>query len=89
MAWTIEFDEEAERNLRKLGSVQAKRIVSFLTERVAGLEHPRQLGKALAGSKLGNYWSYRVGDYRIICDIIDKRMVVLTLKVGNRRDVYK
>ncbi|RYG81915.1 MAG: type II toxin-antitoxin system RelE/ParE family toxin, partial [Alphaproteobacteria bacterium] len=56
---------------------------------VIGLPSPRQIGKALEGSELGNYWSYRVGHYRIVCDLIDQRLVVLVLKVGHRRDVYR
>ena len=48
-----------------------------------------QMGEALAGAKLGNYWTYRVGDWRIICDIQDKRIVVRVLRIGNRKEVYR
>jgi mRNA interferase RelE/StbE len=57
------------------------------SERLARLDNPRELGEALAGSKLGNYWKYRVGDWRIICDLQDRRIVVRVLRVGNRREV--
>ena len=58
-------------------------------ERLARLDNPRELGEALVGSKLGNYWKYRVGDWCIICDLQDKRIVVRVLRVGNRREVYR
>jgi mRNA interferase RelE/StbE len=56
---------------------------------VAALENPRDLGEPLAGSRLGSYWKYRVGDWRIICDIQDRRIVVRVLRIGNRREVYR
>ena len=89
MGWTIEFDEEADRNLAKLGKSEAQRILTFLFESVAKLDNPRDLGKALTGPRLGSYWSYRVGDYRIVCDLLNDRLVVLVLKIGHRRDVYR
>lgn len=61
----------------------------FLRERVATLDDPRSIGEALKGSRLGEFWKYRVGDYRIITNIEDGVMRVLVLKVGNRREVYK
>jgi mRNA interferase RelE/StbE len=89
MAWIIEIDPKAEKELEKLGSVPAKRILRFLFDRLAPLENPRQLGDALSGSQLGDYWKFRVGDYRLICDIQDKTVRVVVLRVGHRRDVYK
>lgn len=89
MAWTIEFDEQARRQLKKLDVQTARRLYAFLRDRVAPLDDPRQLGKALQGSSLGDFWAYRVGDYRIICDLQDRRLVVLVLALGNRREVYR
>ncbi|MBX3649406.1 MAG: type II toxin-antitoxin system mRNA interferase toxin, RelE/StbE family [Betaproteobacteria bacterium HGW-Betaproteobacteria-14] len=89
MAYEIEFDPEAVKDLKKLDRPVQQRIVAFLRERVATLDNPRQIGEALAGAKLGNYWKYRVGDWRIICDIQDRRIVVRVLRVGNRREVYR
>ena len=89
MAWTIEFDPDAVKDLRKMDHQVQVRIVGFLKDRVAPLEDPRSIGEALAGSKLGNYWKYRVGDWRIVCDIEDQRIIVRVLRVGNRREVYK
>ena len=89
MAWKIEFETAAFKELSKIGKADAKRIVAFLSERVLGSGDPRSLGQALKGSRLGNLWRYRVGDYRLICDIRDKVLVVLVLRVGHRKEVYK
>lgn len=89
MAWLIEFEKEAEKELRKLDKQVARRIVKFLRERVAVLENSRSIGEALTGSTLGDYWKYRVGDYRIIADIQDARVCVQVVRLGNRREVYR
>ncbi len=87
MAWTFEFDTAAKNELAKLDKPVAKRILAFLKERVKG--DPRSIGAALQGPKLGEFWKYRVGDYRIICKIEDGRLCVLVVKIGNRREVYR
>ena len=89
MAWLIEFEKEAEKELRKLDKQVARRIVKFLRQRVAVLENPRSIGQALTGSTLGDYWKYRVGDYRIIADIQDARVCVQVVRIGNRREIYR
>ena len=89
MAWTVEFDPDAVRDLRKLDRQVQKRIIEFLRGRLSPMDNPRDLGEALAGSVLGSYWKYRVGDWRIVCDIQDHRIVVRVLRVGNRREVYR
>jgi mRNA interferase RelE/StbE len=89
LAYEIEFDPEAVKDLKKLDRPVQQRIVGFLKERVATLDNPRQIGEALAGATLGNYWKYRVGDWRIICDIQDRRIIVRVLRIGNRREVYR
>ncbi|MFN7025286.1 MAG: type II toxin-antitoxin system RelE family toxin [Pseudorhizobium sp.] len=61
----------------------------YLEDRLATHENPRELGTALKGDALGLYWRYRVGDYRIICDIQDQRLVVLVIDVGHRREVCR
>ncbi|WP_420962409.1 type II toxin-antitoxin system RelE family toxin [Brucella sp. IR073] len=68
--------------------MEAKRITTFLRTRILPLSNPRQIGKALKGPKLGTFWRYRVGDFRIICDIQDNRLVILVIEIGNRRDIY-
>jgi len=89
MAWRIELDEAAERDLGKLDPQISRRILKFLHDRLAVLDDPRSIGEALRGSRLGDFWKYRVGNYRIICDIQDKRVLVLVLRVGNRREIYR
>lgn len=89
MAWTIEIDPAAAKELNKLDSVSVRRILKFLHERVSRLDDPRSIGEALKGSKLGEFWKYRVGDYRVISRIEDGKMLILVIKIGNRRDVYK
>jgi mRNA interferase RelE/StbE len=75
--------------MRKIDPQTRQRIRAFLQERVAALDNPRQTGAALQGSELGNYWRYRVGDYRIICDIQDHKLVVLVVEIGHRREIYR
>lgn len=89
LVWRVEFEDSALKELSKLDKPVARRIVSFLRERVAVLDDPRSIGEALKGSKFGEFWKYRVGDFRIITNIEDGVMRVLVLKVGNRRDVYR
>lgn len=89
MAWAVEFDPDAIKDLKRLDHQVQVRIVAFLKQRVALLDDPRSIGEALAGARLGPYWKYRVGDWRIICDIQDRKIVVRVLRVGNRREVYR
>ena len=89
MGWRIEFHPQAEKELAKLDREVARKIIRFLRERVAQLEDPRSLGEALKGPELGRFWKYRMGDYRLICDIQDQRMTILVIRTGHRRDVYR
>jgi len=88
LAWRIELSSSAEKSLSKLDRQTAKRIITFLRERVAAGEDPRASGKALSGPLAGR-WRYRIGDYRIVCEIEDGRLVVLVLTVGHRRAIYR
>jgi len=89
MAWAIEFERSAERELDKLGHEAAARILRFLHERVAPLDDPRSIGEALKGAKLGAFWKYRVGDYRVIAHIDDGEVRIVVVRIGNRREVYR
>ena len=89
MAWQIEFDPSAVKELAKLDKPVARRIVQFLRERVAPLTDPRSLGEALRGDELGSFWKYRLGDYRVVAEIIDRRVVIIVVRVGHRREVYR
>ena len=88
LAWTVEFQLTARKQIRELDRPIQKRILSFFRQRLLTLEDPRQLGKALTGDKVG-LWRYRIGDYRAICRIEDQRLVVLVLALGHRREVYR
>jgi mRNA interferase RelE/StbE len=87
LAWTIEWDERAVRDAKKLGPAARSEIVRYLRERIATNEDPRRFGKSLSRELVG-LWRYRVGDYRIICKIEDDRLVVLVVAVGHRKEVY-
>jgi mRNA interferase RelE/StbE len=88
LAWTIEYTETARKQLRNLDRQTARQIVDFMDGRIAPLEDPRSTGKALVGV-LGGLWRYRVGDYRVICEIRDGALVTLVVRIGNRREVYR
>lgn len=89
MGYEIEFDPGALKDIKKLDRPVQQRLLGFLKLRLAVLDDPRSIGESLAGAKFGNYWKYRVGDWRIVCDIQDARIIVRVLRVGNRREVYR
>lgn len=89
MAWKVELSTLAQKNLAQLDPPIARRILSFLYERVAKLDDPRSIGEALKGSKLGEFWKYRVGDYRLVSRIEDGALKILVVRIGNRREVYR
>jgi len=79
----------AEKQLAKLDKPVEKRLSAFLLERLATLDDPRSAGQALKGSELGEFWKYRVGDWRLICRIKDDRILITVVRLGNRREVYR
>jgi mRNA interferase RelE/StbE len=89
MAWKVELDPAAERELGKIDPQVARRILVFLHGRVAHLDDPRSIGEALKGSKLGAFWKYRVGDWRIIASIEDSALRILVVRIGDRKEVYR
>ena len=89
MAWKVEIDPVAKKDLNNLDPQQAKRILRFLFERVGHLEDPRSIGEALKGSRFNTLWKYRVGDYRIISSIEDNVAKILVVKIGDRKEVYR
>jgi mRNA interferase RelE/StbE len=92
LAWEIKFLPEALKEFQKLAKrapAAARRIDAFLTTRISTLDNPRVIGQALKGKALGDLWKYRVGDYRIIADIRDHEIVILIVRIGNRKDVYR
>jgi mRNA interferase RelE/StbE len=88
LAWTIEYTQSARNQFKKLDKPVARRILDFIDDRVAKQEDPRSLGKALSGP-LGTLWRYRIGDYRIICEIQQSAVRILVVRIGHRREVYR
>ena len=85
--WKIEFDPRAAKELLKIDRQAARRIKSYLDNRIATSEDPRRFGEALS-ENLSGLWRYRTGDYRIIAEIRDEVFLVLVLRIGHRRNVY-
>lgn len=88
MAWTIDYAQSARNQIKKLDKAVARRILDFMDNRVAKQEDPRTIGKALTGP-LGSLWRYRVGDYRIICELQHSAVRVLVVRIGHRSEVYR
>ena len=89
MVWIIKYTEYSSNQLKKLDKLTALRVLDYMDERVAVLADPRSLGKNLKGPKVGEYWRYKVGDIRVICNIVDGQMAVLVIEIGNHRGVYR
>ena len=89
MVWQIKFDPKAQKELESVDRNIQKRIINFLKDRVAASDNPRSFGEALRGPDLGKFWKYRVGDYRIVCQIQDQLVSILVLRMGHRREIYK
>ena len=87
MAWTVEYDPRAPKDLKKLYFATQREIVDYLDGRIPGASDPRDFGKALRHSKYG-LWRFRVRDYRVICEIQDTKTIVLVVAVGHRSTVY-
>lgn len=88
MGWTIELSTSAARTLKKLDRQTAVRIADFIDSRLNGTDDPRRVGKALHAT-LKDFWSYRVGDYRLVCELQDTKVVILVVDIGHRSDIYR
>ncbi|HEX2164675.1 MAG TPA: type II toxin-antitoxin system RelE/ParE family toxin [Thermoanaerobaculia bacterium] len=88
MTWKVELDSRAAKELRSLDPEARRRILRFLRERVATADDPRRIGRPLQGQS-APLWRYRVGSFRLICSIEDDRLIVLVVRVGHRREVYR
>ncbi len=89
MAWRIELERDAAKDLAQLDQDVVRRVLRFLRDRVSQLDDPRSIGEALKGRSLGDFWKYRVGDYRIIASIDNPTARILVLRIGNRREIYR
>ncbi|WP_017296318.1 type II toxin-antitoxin system RelE family toxin [Geminocystis herdmanii] len=87
MVWKIRFNPRVEKELKKLHPSVQKKIIIYLKQQIASQENPRLFGKSLHGNMQG-LWRYRVGDYRIICQILDHELIILVVKVGHRKHIY-
>ncbi|MCJ2046293.1 type II toxin-antitoxin system RelE/ParE family toxin [Methylobacterium sp. J-078] len=85
----MEFERSAERELARLDREAVRRILGVLRDRVSPLDDPRAIGEALKGSRLGNFWKHRIGDFRVIAAIEDDALRILVIKIGHHRDVYR
>jgi len=88
LAWTVEISDVAERQLRKLDRQIHKCILDWLDDRLEGCKNPRHFGEPLKGDHAG-FWRYRIGNYRVLCEIQDQYVVVLVLTIGLRKQVYR
>ena len=87
MTWQVKFSETATRQLKKLGKQTQRDILKYLKKRIETDDDPQRYGDPLRRS-LSGLWKYRVGDYRLICEVQQEEIVVLVLVVGHRRKVY-
>ena len=85
--WITELTPKAQKDLRKLDRKAQGRIFDFFNRLVTQYEGPREVGIPLSGTR-NDLWRYRVGDYRVICEILDHKVIVLVLEIGHRRDIY-
>ena len=88
MGWTVKISDIAEKQLRKLDRPVQKRILDWLSDRIEGCKNPRHFGEPLKGDHAG-LWRYRVGNYRVLCNIQDREIIVLVLTIGYRREIYR
>ncbi|MGM9453971.1 type II toxin-antitoxin system RelE family toxin [Legionella bozemanae] len=88
MAWTINYTDVALKQLKKLDKTIAKRILTYMDTKIAPLPNPRTTGKGLSFNKVG-LWRYRIGDYRVICQVNDESVTILVLEVGHRKEIYE
>ena len=89
MAYSVEFTKEGRRQLDRLDKPTKLRIARFIAERLETSDNPRTIGEALKGEALGELWKYRVGAWRIVASIKDDRLIILVVKIGHRREVYR
>lgn len=87
MIWTVEFDDRARKELRKLDKSAQNNILHYLRTRIATAEDPRRFGDPLR-KNLSGFWRYRIGAYRVICAIVDNKITVRVIRIGHRKDVY-
>lgn len=88
MTYRVMFSDRAKKELKKLNKNTSKFILSWISKNLEGCENPRSQGKALVANRSGQ-WRYRIGDYRLICQINDNLLIILALEIGHRKDIYR
>ena len=88
MKYRVVFTERAKKQLSKLDKSISALLLGWIEKNIEGCENPRIHGKGLLGNRSGQ-WRYRIGDYRVICEIIDEEIVVLVLEIGHRKHIYE
>ena len=88
MKYEVELSERFKKEFRKLDKYTQKMIRAWINKNLVGTENPRLHGKGLTANRSGQ-WRYRIGDYRLICNINDNKLIILALSVGHRSDVYE
>ena len=88
MRYQVEFSKQAIRQLKKLDKGTAALIMGWIKKNLVDTEDPRLHGKGLTGNRSGE-WRYRIGDYRIIAEIQDYRIIILILSIGHRSEIYR
>ena len=87
MGWTIKFTAKADKQLRKMDKGTQKLILNWIEKNLVDCSDPRAKGKGLTANRSGE-WRYRIGSYRMICELQDEQLIILALEIGHRRDVY-
>lgn len=87
MTYRIEVTPRFEKEFRKLDRYTQRMIKAWIDKNLMDCTNPRQHGKGLTANRSGQ-WRYRIGDYRMICEIKDDKLVILALTVGHRREIY-
>lgn len=85
--WKLEFSKRADEQLSKMDTGVRCVIVSWLLKNIDGCDDPRARGKGLTSNR-SDEWRYRIGDYRVLCEIRDNNLVVLAIEIGHRREVH-
>lgn len=87
MTFHVEFSKTAVKELKKMDRYNAAMILGWIRKNLEGCNDPRQHGKGLTANRSGQ-WRYRVGDYRLLAEIQDERIIILILHIGHRSDIY-
>ncbi|QZT27164.1 type II toxin-antitoxin system RelE/ParE family toxin [Streptococcus dysgalactiae] len=88
MTYKLVISDDVKKQLKKMDKYVALMLAKDMKKQLDNLSNPRQIGKALTGQYKG-LWRYRIGNYRVVCDIIDNELVTIALEVGHRKDIYK